>query len=69
MPLSGKEVVKILEKEGFSVVRQKGSHIVLHKLSTDGKKIGVVPNHKEIQKGTLRSIAKMTGVDPDKLGL
>lgn len=69
MPLSGKEVVKILQKHGFSVVRQKGSHIVLHKLTTDGKRIGIVPNHKEIQKGTLRSISKMTAVDRKELGI
>jgi len=69
VPLSGKAVVKILEKQGFTVVRQKGSHIVLRKLSPTGKKIGVVPNHKEVQRGTLRSIAKMTGVDPEDLGV
>ncbi len=69
MPLSGKAVVKILEKQGFSVVRQKGSHIVMHKLTPTGKKIGVVPNHKEVQKGTLRSIAKMTGVNLKQLGI
>jgi predicted RNA binding protein YcfA (HicA-like mRNA interferase family) len=69
MPLSGKEIVKILQKHGFIVSRQKGSHIVLYKQTSDGKKIGVVPNHREVQKGTIRSIAKMTGLDPKELGL
>lgn len=69
MPLSGKAVVKILQKHGFTVSRQKGSHIVLHKKTSDTNRIGVVPNHKEVQKGTLRSIAKMTGIDPKQLGL
>ncbi len=69
MPLSAKEVIKILQKEGFVVVRQKGSHIVLHRQTSQGKKIGVVPNHTEVQKGTLRSIAKMTEVNRKKLGV
>ncbi len=69
MPLSGKEVVKILEKRGFKVSRQKGSHIVLHKISAGKKLVAVVPNHKEIQRGTLRSIAKMTGVNKEELGV
>lgn len=69
MPLSGKQVVKILQKHGFVVSRQKGSHIVLHKITSSGKRVGVVPNHKEVQKGTLRSIAKMTGVNKKDLGV
>lgn len=69
MPLSGKEVVKILQKRGFTVVRQKGSHIVLHKQTPNGKRIGIVPNHKEVQKGTLRSIAKMTAINRKDLGV
>ena len=69
MPLSGKEVVKVLQKHGFTVSRQKGSHIVLHKFTPKGKLVGIVPNHKEVQKGTMRSIAKMTEVDRKELGL
>ncbi len=29
--LSGKELIKILERNGFQIVRQKGSHVSLHK--------------------------------------
>ena len=55
--LSGKKVIKILEKIGFEAVRQKGSHIFLrHK---DGRTT-VVPNHKEIDKGTLLEILRQT---------
>ncbi len=69
MPLSGKAIVKVLQKQGFQVSRQRGSHIVLHKIEHSGKRICVVPNHKEVQKGTLRSISKMAGVDPKQFGL
>jgi len=51
--LSGKEVVKILAKIGFAPSRQKGSHIILTKQTDKGKKALVVPNHEEIDRGTL----------------
>jgi predicted RNA binding protein YcfA (HicA-like mRNA interferase family) len=69
VPISGKKAIKILEENGFSVSRQKGSHVVLVKLSETGKKIVVVPVHKELKKGTLRSIANMSEIDKSKFGL
>lgn len=41
----------------------------MHKITASGKKVGVVPDHKEVQKGTLRSISKMTEVDKQHFGL
>ena len=52
--LSGKEVVKALEKAGFYVKRQKGSHIVLRRDNPFAQV--VVPDHKSIDTGTLASI-------------
>jgi len=53
---SGREMVKALHRIGFVVDHQRGSHIFLHNLE---KNISiVVPNHKEIKKGTLNSILK-----------
>lgn len=61
--ISGKEVIKVLSKHGFISVRQKGSHVIMKK-ETSEKTIGlVVPLHKEIDKGTLLEIirqAKLT---------
>ncbi|MGI0045741.1 MAG: type II toxin-antitoxin system HicA family toxin [Nitrosotalea sp.] len=54
--LSAKDVIKILSKAGFHYSRQKGSHIVMVKFVNDKKIIVVVPNHKEIDPGTLLSI-------------
>lgn len=56
--LSGKEVIKILSKVGFVVARQKGSHVILKKKASDGEIATVVPNHKEIDKGTLLEIIR-----------
>ncbi len=56
--LSGRKVVKILSKQGFEIVRQKGSHIFLR--HSDGRTT-VVPNHNEIDKGTLLEIIRQAG--------
>jgi len=57
--LSGKDVIKILSKIGFKHVRTKGSHAILNKLDDYKGKITIpVPLHKELAKGTLKSIMK-----------
>lgn len=53
--VSGKETIKALQKVGFEVVSQKGSHIKLvRKIGNITHKV-IVPNHKQIKRGTLRS--------------
>ncbi len=55
-----RELIKILEKEGFVFVRQSGSHAVFKKA---GKRIIIVPIHsKDIPKGTLEGILKDAGI-------
>lgn len=51
--ISGKELIRALEKIGFSVSRQKGSHIRLVRIRGELKQLVTVPNHKVIHKGTL----------------
>lgn len=63
---SGKECVKILcNKFGFQVVRQKGSHIVLRKETPAGAIGTVVPNHKELKLGTLKSVLELAKVNEE----
>jgi predicted RNA binding protein YcfA (HicA-like mRNA interferase family) len=64
--ISGKEVVKILSKTGFLPARQKGSHIILTKKTPQGKKALVVPNHKEIDRGTLLEIIRQAGLKKEE---
>lgn len=65
--ISGKECVKILcNKFGFSIVRQKGSHIILRKEVINGAIGAVVPNHKELKIGTLKSILELAKVEDDE---
>lgn len=56
--LSGKEVVKALSKIGFIPTRQKGSHIILKKQTTETTIGVVVPNHNEVDRGTLLEIIR-----------
>jgi len=56
--LSGKEVVSFCEEHHFSISRQKGSHINLVRFSALKKQIVTIPNHKEIDRGTLHAIFK-----------
>ncbi len=63
--LSGKEVIKALSKEGFLVARQKGSHVIMKKETLEGVITTVVPNHKEIDKGTLLEIIRQCKLKRD----
>ena len=60
--LSGRELIKVLAKAGFLPLRQQGSHVVLVKNDKNGKHAVVVPDHKEIDKGTLGEIIRQTGL-------
>ena len=61
--ISGKDVIEILEKLGFKIVRQRGSHVILKKETKLGKIGCVVPLHKELAIGTLKGILKQADVE------
>lgn len=61
--LSGQEVCDILAQHGFIKVRQRGSHIVMQKRTANTTITVPVPDHKEIQIGTLRSIIRQSGLE------
>lgn len=60
--ISGAEAVRALERLGFVVVRQRGSHLVLRR----GSAGCVVPNHRELKIGTLTGILKQAGVSVEE---
>lgn len=61
--MSGKEVVSILKKFGFREIRQKVSHIIL-KRTTSEEEIGcVIPLYSELAIGTLRGILRQAKVN------
>ncbi|MGB3204949.1 MAG: type II toxin-antitoxin system HicA family toxin [Crinalium sp.] len=62
--ISGAECTKTLEKIGFVVVRQRGSHIIL--VREEPKTTVSVPNHDEIDRGTLRAIIRQVDLTVDE---
>ena len=61
--MSGKEVRAILARHGIADVRRRGSHVVLQRVTDDSSTTTVpVPDHQEVNKGTLRSIIRQSGV-------
>ncbi|MFN8495156.1 MAG: type II toxin-antitoxin system HicA family toxin [Caldilineaceae bacterium] len=64
--LTPRKVIKILEERGFVLDRIKGSHHVYY--HPDTKQRAVVPMHRQdLPIGTLLSILKQAGVDPNEL--
>jgi len=64
--LSGKQTISILEKFGFKVLRQRESHIILKKEATEGLIGCVVPNHKELARGTLKGILRQANIEVEE---
>jgi predicted RNA binding protein YcfA (HicA-like mRNA interferase family) len=62
--VSGRECVKVLEKIGFYVRRQKGSHIIV--IRDDPFNQIVVPDHHEVAPGTLRNILRQVGLSAEQ---
>jgi len=64
-PISPDKLVKILEKEGFKVIRQKGSHVIM--INSRKTRI-VIPVHpgKDIKPGLIRAILREAGISREK---
>ena len=54
--ISGKECVSAMEKLGFYVKRQSGSHIIMRRDEPFGQL--TIPNHKTLDRGTLYNIIR-----------
>ncbi len=54
--VSGKKLIKMLTRLDYEIMRQRGSHVRLRKVTTVGEHKITVPDHKEIAKGTLNDI-------------
>jgi predicted RNA binding protein YcfA (HicA-like mRNA interferase family) len=60
--LSGEDVCRILERHGFSSVRQRGSHVAMQRRTAVGTLTVPVPLHAEIKSGTLLAIIRQSGL-------
>jgi predicted RNA binding protein YcfA (HicA-like mRNA interferase family) len=61
--LSSRELLRALERLGFSQVRQRGSHIVLQRGSTTC----IVPRRREMKLGTLSAVLDQAEIEVDEL--
>lgn len=62
--VSGAELVKLLERHGFTQVSQRGSHV---KLKNSHNRTVIVPLHRTLAPGTLNSILAQAGVEFEQL--
>jgi predicted RNA binding protein YcfA (HicA-like mRNA interferase family) len=61
--LGGRDVAKAFEKNGWTKARQRGSHMIFVK---EGSMATLsIPDHKEVAKGTLRSLIRSSGLTVD----
>jgi predicted RNA binding protein YcfA (HicA-like mRNA interferase family) len=63
--LSGRDLVKVLQRVGFAVQRQRGSYIILRREFPHARV--VVPNHKTRRIGTLRAVLHEAGLTVEQL--
>jgi predicted RNA binding protein YcfA (HicA-like mRNA interferase family) len=62
--ISGAETVRVFEKFGWSVARQSSSHMIMTK---EGQMASLsIPNHREVAKGTLRSLIRSANLTVDE---
>ena len=63
--VSGAQLVRVLEKAGWKVARQRGSHVRLR--HPERRTPLTVPLHKELKRGTLAGILADAGLDREQL--
>lgn len=66
--LSSKKIVSALKKEGFEPApkRGKGSHLAFVKKADGKSRLVIIPDKKEIPRGTLLSILDQAGLTKDE---
>jgi predicted RNA binding protein YcfA (HicA-like mRNA interferase family) len=63
--ISGRKAVEAFEKAGWQVARREGSHIILTKAGIPA--VLSIPDHREVRRGTLRSLVRKAGLSVEKL--
>jgi predicted RNA binding protein YcfA (HicA-like mRNA interferase family) len=64
-PVTFREVVRKLKAAGFIQVSQKGSHLKFLKRTSAGTLTTIIPRHRDIAVGTLRSILRQANISTD----
>jgi len=64
--LSATKLIAALTKLGYELDHQTGSHIILRHHDSPHRRL-TIPNHREIARGTLKSIMRQAGINLDQL--
>lgn len=64
--VSGRQVIRVLERQGYQVVRQRGSHVRLRDESDPEHLPVTVPDHKTLKPGLLRQILRDANLTVDE---
>jgi predicted RNA binding protein YcfA (HicA-like mRNA interferase family) len=65
--VSGREIVRVLTKIGFAIAGRKGSHVRLKRRRGEEALIVIVPMHRELARGTLKSILRQANLTTEDL--
>ena len=63
--VSGRDAVKAFKNIGYVLDHQTGSHLILRQSAPPHRRL-TVPNHRELAKGTLRSLIREAGLTVDE---
>ncbi len=64
---SARILINALQRAGFKIISQKGSHVKMSKRDAEKLFTAIIPNHKEIAQGTFNSILKQAGLTQKEL--
>lgn len=64
--ISGRQAIIALQRIGYEVARQKGSHVRLRCPGDASRAPLTIPDHKELKSGTLRAIIRDAGLSVDE---
>ena len=63
--VSGRDAVRVFEKLGYAFDRQRGSHMILRQATPPHRRL-TIPDHKELGKGTLRTLIREAGLNVEE---
>jgi len=63
--VSARDAIAAFRKCGYEIDHQTGSHIIMRNTEPPHRRL-TIPNHKELAKGTLRSLIRQAGMTVDE---
>ena len=65
--LSARQVIRALQRNGFTITSRRGSHIKLKKQTNGGELVVIVPDYLELAQGTLASVLRQARLTREEL--